>query len=624
MKRVVGLVLIVLVAAASIPNTIADAAGNGEERLRLSVDFNLVAVVEGKDKGVLIPATLTITYPGNGTVLVNAGGGVGDITLKSTVQAVKLASLLSGVDWRQWDFNLTIHTDSGIDGPSGSVMVALVAYTLLSGAPTGEGFKGIVVTGAVSPDGLASSVGGVEYKCQAAGEGGLAFYYPLVNYTSKLAETCSGYRYTGILNLTSQVFHVSSPPTPKPPFTLPQEFNETMRAAAERMAGMAEDLLEKAKSLGVANATIEPIENTIRQSKSLLETHPYAAASLAFSSLRDAYSIYLTGLTMNKTYKEAKAILDDVAENVSKSLDSLEQTLDRLPRNGSIYYVEFVATAYTRLAAARSSLIAYHNYSESAEMVYDYAIPELAHAAARITSIEEWIKSANATRSERPTLSSSDIERLAWILRDYATTSGDYASSLAEYAVKYYGRSKSLLVYIDILGSLQERAVEYMNQSNYLAAIGFYRELLSQSLNVMFQASIQAYKGPGTVIPDYMKELTRLYDSIVIRLLNRGLTPGLAPAYYDYAIAEEELNNTEASILLKDEAVVSAMVWDMLTIAHSSINKTTSEYKTIKGQSHTPTETIILATVVALMAYVVGYLSSIKSVAKILRESLES
>lgn len=618
-KITATLILVILALSMVVHLPVTRASTTGVQKIMLSADFNLVAVVEGKEEGVLIPATLTVTYPGNGTITVKAGGRVGDITVKSTVQAVKLASLLSGVDWRTWDFNLTIHTDSSIDGPSGSVMVALVTYTLLSGSPTGQDYGGFVVTGAISPDGLASSVGGVQYKCKAAEQGGLEFYYPLVNYTSKLGESCTGYRYTGILNLTAQVFNISEIPEARVPFTLPPIFNQTMESTASRMISMARELLKEARRLGMTNETISPIFNTIKESEHYINTHPYAAASLAFTALNNAYSSYLSAVALNKTYRDAKDYLDNFAENVSTELNRLEKTLDSLPRNGSIYYIEFVATAYTRLAAAKSSILAYHNYSDTQSTLYDQAIPELAHAAARITSIEEWVRSANATRDAEPQVSQIDVERLAWILRDYSTTSGEYASTLAHYAVKYYGRSRSLLVYINILDSIRKAADNYMNQSNYLAAIGFYRQLLSESLNVMFQASINAYRGPGSVIPEYSSELSRMYDIIVLRLLARGLTPGLAPAYYDYANVVRGLNETSSSILLLDEAVVSALVWDMLTITLSNVNKTTMEVK-VAGQGSTPgPQTIILVVVVGLFAFVVGYLSSMRSTMRVVR-----
>lgn len=617
MKKLTATLILLLVASSLAPSAAGDTGtGPGPYMVTLSAAFNLIAVVEGREEGVLIPATLTASYPGNGSVRVMVGGSVGATTLASTLQAVKLASLLSGIDWRQWDFTLTIHSDSGVDGPSGSVMVALVAYTLLSGSPRSQGYEGFTVTGAISPDGLASSVGGVQYKCMASESRGLTFYYPLVNYTAGLARSCTGSTYTGLLNLTSQVYGVPEPGESRPPYTLPPEFNETMREAALKMAGEAQGLLEEAQRLGATG--VDQIAENLRRSREMLEAHPYAAASLAFTALSKAYTAYLQGVTRSQSYEEARLYLDGVAGNVSARLGELEGQLESLPANGSIYYVEFLATAYTRLAAAESSLLAYRNYSDSADTLRSMGIQELAHAAARVSSIEEWIKSANATRNEKPFIGSPDIERLAWVLGDYARTSGEYASSIAQYAVSYYGRDKALLVYMGVLDSLRRSAESYMNQSNYLAAIGFYRELLSQSLNVMFQASIQAYKGPIPVTPYYFEELERMYSILVSRLLSKGLTPGLAPAYYDYALAMRGLNETDTGLLLLDEAVVSALTWDMMTIAVAGQGQSTLHVEIYPQQGYSEVEAYFLAGVAGLFAYVVGYLSSVRSASRII------
>ncbi len=613
----IALLLPVLTALASDPGNLGDPAS----RTVLKAKFDLVAVIENKEKSVLIPAELSISYPGNGTIYVGAGGGIGRVTLESTYQAVKLAALLAGVDWRFYDFNITFQTNSGIDGPSGSMMISLVTYTLLSGAPSLAGYNGIVVTGAISPDGLASSVGAIEYKCSAASERGMQFYYPLINYTETLERECKGETYTSLVNLVSLIYNVTEPPIADTPFMLPGSFNRTMRHATNAMINESLKLAMNASRLGVTYNTLKRVYDYINKSMNVLDSHPYAAASLAFTALNKAYNIYYMALTQNNTYEEAKERLDAVAESVDRELSMLESKLDSMPRNGSLYYAEFVSTAYTRLAAAKSSILAYHNYSDTPDLFFTSAIPELAHASARITSIEEWIRSANATRSVAPWISEDDLERLAWILRDYATTSGRYASALAEYAVKYYGRSRSILVYIDILSRLEETGARYLDEGNYMAAIGFFRELLSQSLNVMFQSSIQAYKGPSWVLDEYYRELTRIYSIVTGRLLMRGLAPGLAPAYLDYSRVMLSYNYTDPAIQLLDEAVVSALSWDMLSLAMASSNRTSSAVGVGGTSSLSVIESIIIITVVGLGAYMLGYLSSIKSVARILQET---
>ncbi len=609
MRVEAAVVLVAMVVLASA----APALAREGESWTVSVDFYLAAVDESGRKGTLIPATLTVRYPGEGRILVSSGGGVDEVAETSMEEAVKLASLLAGVDWRTVDFNITLHTGSRVGGPSGSAMVALVAYTILAGSPTPNYTSEIVVTGAISPEGLVASVGGVEYKCEAAREAGLTLYYPLVNLTAQLIDECGGVNntYTGILNLTSKVY--GSPPlkVSLKVFPLPREFNETMRDAALEMAEKAKKLLEAALEEGAQRESINATMRTINSSLEIVDTHPYAAASLAFTALRNATIIYYS------VKAEEEGFLDSVAENVSKQLERIENILDSMPRNGSIYYLEFVATAYTRLADARSSLLAYEKYS-SAGRTLD-AVVSLATASARIDSIMHWIRSANASRNSTPTLSGGDVERLAYAVADYAETTARYARAIANYVVENYGRSPSLLVYIDIIDELVSKAREYMGEGNYLAAIGFYREALSRSLSMLFQASLGSYRGPEPILDDYMAELERLYTMLASRLLAAGASPGLAPAYYDYGLVLWNRGDPASAILMLEEASASAITWATLLVARS--NTTAPPPMTSTGEAGgggVEAPAWLAGVAVAMVGFLLGYIASLRAVAKAL------
>lgn len=589
-----------------------------------SIDYNLVAVEERGRSGSILLATLTISYPGNGSIVVTAGGAVDNVTLLSMVQAVKLAGLLAGRDWRTMDFNITIHVPYKVSGPSGSAMTALVVYTFLAGSPA-MNYTGIAVTGAISPDGLVASVGSVDVKCAAAGERGIPFYYPLVNLTARLEEECSGTTYTGLLNLTATVYG-SLPPEPGlGVFPLPASFNETMKQAARRMVNHALELLEEARKHGASDAEVSGAMVLVNRSLEIVEDHPYAAASLAFTSLLNAtriYYLYASGVargSVNGSFLEAERA------RVEEELDRLEETLNSMPREGSIYYVEFVATAYTRLATARSSLLAYQELID--KNPYD-AVYELAHASARIDSIREWIRSANASINETPRLSIGDVERLAVLVSDYVETSAAYAQALARYMVDNYSRDPNLLVYIDVIGSLVRQARSYMEQGDPVAAVGFYREALSRSLDMLFQASLGAYRGPTGILDDYLLELERVYTILSERLLSRGLTPGLAPAYYDYALVLEGQGDPVSAVLLMEEAASSAIIWGLLTVSPGTPLNTTSTARSgftgeggeVGGGAPGIPPSVAVAGV--LVAFLLGYMASVRMVSRIL-ERLE-
>jgi len=575
----------------------------------LKASFYLAAVDEEGERGALIPAELTIVLPGNGTIVVSSGGGVDQVTRTSMEMAVKLAALLAGVDWRSVDFRVYIDSRAPVGGPSGSAMVALVAYTLLAGSPRINFTERVVVTGAVSPEGLVASVGGVDLKCEAARSNNMTLYYPLVNITAALMDACGwNTTYTGVLNLTGKVY--GSPPLEVSlnVFPLPREFNATMKAAAERMAEEAARLLARALEAGAAPEEAAVVQRGINVSLSLADSHPYAAASLAFTALLNATRLYYLAVGDPQ-------FLEEEARRIADALEALEENLTALEPEGSIYYVEFAATAYTRLAAAKSSLEAYRRYADAG--LTARAIGELAHASARISSIREWIVSAEASKNLTPRVSGYDTLRLAQAMRDYVHTAAAYAESIARYFVENYGRSEDLLVYIDVINGLVAQADSYMARNNTIAAIGFYREALSRSLNMLFQASLGVYHGPEYILDDYSDELKRVYVLLSSRLLARGAAPGLAPAYYDYGLVLESMGRPAAAILMYEEAASSAITWSLLTISLASSRDQARVVEETVQPAGAPAG-IVEAVVLALTAFVLGYLSSLRAVSRAL------
>jgi len=603
--RPTALAVLALVLASLAAPALAQAPGETV----LKASFYLAAVDEEGEKGALIPAELTIVLPGNGTIIVSSGGGVDQVTRTSMEMAVKLAALLAGVDWRSADFRVYIDSQAPVGGPSGSAMVALVAYTLLAGSPRVNFTERVVVTGAVSPEGLVASVGGVDLKCEAARSNNMTLYYPLVNITAALMDACGwNTTYTGVLNLTGKVY--GSPPLDVAlnVFPLPREFNATMKAAAVRMAEEAARLLAKALEAGAAPEEAAVVQRGINASLGLADSHPYAAASLAFTALLNATRLYYLAVGDPQ-------FLDQEAQRIAEALAALEENLTALEPEGSIYYVEFAATAYTRLAAAKSSLEAYRRYADAG--LTARAIGELAHASARISSIREWIVSAEASKNLTPRVSEYDTLRLAQAMRDYVHTAAAYAESIARYFVENYGRSEDLLVYIDVINGLVAQADSYMAENNTIAAIGFYREALSRSLNMLFQASLGVYHGPEYILDDYSAELRRVYVLLSSRLLARGAAPGLAPAYYDYGLVLESMGRPDAAILMYEEAASSAVTWSLLAIALAA-GQAQAQAVQETVQSTQPPVGVVEAAALALAAFVLGYLSSLRAVARAL------
>lgn len=111
-----------------------------------------------------------VLYPGEGRVYVNTEP-LSDIDMQASVRAaVMIASYYARMNPLEYDFLVSIITDSPlIGGPSaGSALVAAI-YSALTGISLK---KTVASTGMILPDGLIGPVGGIPYKVQAAIESG--------------------------------------------------------------------------------------------------------------------------------------------------------------------------------------------------------------------------------------------------------------------------------------------------------------------------------------------------------------------------------------------------------------------------------------------------------------------
>lgn len=95
------------------------------------------------------------------------GAGVAWTAASATAAAV--GTLYSGGDPRETDVWFTV--SGPIDGPSAGALLTVAVLAALRDAPLREG---MTLTGAVSPDGTISAVGGVGLKLRAAAEAGLS------------------------------------------------------------------------------------------------------------------------------------------------------------------------------------------------------------------------------------------------------------------------------------------------------------------------------------------------------------------------------------------------------------------------------------------------------------------
>ncbi len=595
-----------------------------EDQEGLSTEIYLPAVDEN-GKGTIILVNVTIMPHGSGSVEVLSNGKVDPTTKYSMIQAAVTGTLLAGFDWRSFDYRIYFVNATDVAGPSGSAMVSYTIYSLLTNSPVVNTFSNITMTGAITPVGLYSAVGGIEAKCLAAEAMNLTFYYPLANLDPKIVEDCPNAQpTTGFINTTLLLTNTSLL-LPQANITLPYGFEDGMRQASSYLSEATKSVLEKipVESLGedllvLYNSSM----NALNESSLYYSSHPYASASRAFYALTKALQLYyLYEIMQLGTSQGVNNYILNVSNQLETNLTRLSRTLDQLDPNGSIYYVEFVGIAYSRLASAEASLsripvLLPHNMED--------AIAELAYVHARIYSINSWIQTALLVRDLEPRITSYDVHLLATLMGDFAHISAQYSISLAQYMIENYEGivdTSMLKQYVETLNELVDQGDRYAMQANYIAALGFYREVLSQSMSNLFTIITPANNSIGiTIYKGYLNETIMLYNVLSLKIIGAGLIPGLAPAYLDYALLEAEKGDYESALILAQHALASALVWYLYIASFNPLATTTEQPPEIFAPG-TPSN--IPYTLMMLSILLAGILVGLVYSMRYLRKTLE-
>ncbi len=564
--KIIGVVFVVMIVVSYlIP--VAKSADN-----TVSLVITVPAVEEPSGRGVLINVKIEIG-PGGGEIDVSSEGKVGDLTEASIQQAVITATILAGYDWKNYNYKIKFINASNVNGPSASAAIATAVYLLISSSPLAEKFANTtVMTGAITPIGLYSAIGGVPEKCSAAAQAGKLFVYPLANFMGTIPGCKGSYMSApGILGAVEIIGNYTTAIKP-PQISMPYIFKESMRNASLYMSNATLQVLRTVRNMGVnLNSSTQYLEavKALDESNRTRDSLPYVSASKAFYALYNAFILYYLALTQNLPSDSLSSYITSEAKKLEDNLTTLEEQLSSMPQNGSAYYVEFLGTAYARIASAQSELNKASFFAKTSPLD---ALATLAYARARIYSVYSWISSARDTRGLTPYFNTTDVMSLTSTLGDYAHIAVSYSLSLASYMIKNYKNKvdkEFLQKSIQSLSEVISKGDYYSTRGNYIAAMGFYREALSESMNTIFSVIITNNTNKTAIYRGYLTETKKLYTYLSTQLSWRGIIPGLAPAYMEYAQYEENKGDLETALSLARSALASTLAWYLYYIVKS-------------------------------------------------------
>lgn len=504
-----------------------------------------VPAVSGEGEGDILEVTVTLKYPGRGLVGVESGGPVGSSTIYSMRMAVIVASLASGVDWRTIDVNVTFNTYSAIEGPSASFAVASVVAGLLEPFTVPAALEKYAITGAVSPDGLNSRVGGVPEKCRAADVRGVILAYPPSNEVE--ARACSSaVPVAGLASALELFFNVTGAAGSFPYYS-PEPYRAVMRGKALDMAEKAEAI---AGSLGsnAPEGLIARISELTSLARELAGDKPYSAASLAFTAYSRAL---MANASIHGASREAAEQLIEWARA------QLEELRSSMPTSASTWpALELLSVAYTRLANAEASLYRAGVYLDQG--AYRNASAEAAFTIARIESIKAWVEAAEALNSTGPRITGAQAKAMALIASEYAGVAVNYSISLLDLIGEETG-NEAVRSAMELVRSLYRSGKSMLDQGNYIGAIGYFREALSEASYRIFYYGLAA-GATERGIEAYRVELEALLNKTASMAAARGVFSVLAASYLEYSRVLWETGDPMSSIRLLESAVAASMM----------------------------------------------------------------
>ncbi|MEN2999004.1 MAG: hypothetical protein ABDH61_00240 [Acidilobaceae archaeon] len=545
-----------------------------ESRHNALFGWIVVPAVDGGGGGSLLNVTVLVKYPGSGQAKVMTEVGesnVEELTRSSMIMAFMVGSLLAGYHWGLFDVSITIKTREKVSGPSGGFAVALLTYSLLL-TMRNFSISDYAVTGAISPEGLSSRVGGVDTKCRVAQSRGLFLMVPTSNVRDLSAACVSSFPVTGVLEAFEAVAGMSAL-VGNISFRMPEGFNPAMKRAALELINLTDS----------TRGGLSPqARQSLARAREQLDRSPYSAASLAFAAYAEALRVQHEQAVQSG----GLSWLRQEIERVKAEQRELRRRLDSQEREGSVYYVEFLATAYTRLADANSSLVAAEGTLNRGGAISD-AISYLAFAKARIETVKVWLRTAEAVREGRPKIDERDLRVAALLFGKYVEAATNYAIRYVEHVIRYYSPTnvESLRMGAQIVDSLRKQGRAAIEAENYVAAIGFYREAFSRSISTLF---VPPDITDRAFADEYRRELRNVLFLLSSYAYSRGLVSGLSPAYLEFSKVRYDYGDFSASVALMQEAVASTVLWSSLAATKSLPSQGWESTERADGESPMP------------------------------------
>jgi len=438
----------------------------GEEKNKIySSDIYLLAVLE-HDGGYVINAKLNAYYPGRGEVIFEAKlGSIAEETIISAEYALRLASALTGINYRLFDYEIILPENIKLEGTSATLAFTLAFLAFFKNISITEK---IGVTGLVSPNGIIGNVSGLINKYNAA------LSYNLDKILGPPTKEMNGkYKYVSVGDIFT-AFELYSgeklyEELPSSKLRYLDIILDNFKYSYEFFYNQTLIIINKMKS--IRNNTLNLSEISGYKYLLLAKNYSrmgewYTAASFAFTSFIRVYEYYLTNILLKENPQELYSELKRIEDLIIGLSRELREDLIRLKNtiiNKSIWVIDAYLNAYSRYRDA----IFYYSISNKTDNLEDIALSYVLSLARMYTS-KHWLSLVNISIPGKP-IESKQLKRSITILKD-----------LLIYAIKYLGSMNIIdqKEYIDILNNINGTLIDkFINYTMIYYELSFITQL---------------------------------------------------------------------------------------------------------------------------------------------------
>lgn len=538
----------------------------GEEGFKRTATLYIPAVSRlenGTYIGIVSRLDVAVVYPGEGRVYFSAEP-LTELDTQATARVASLvASYLAGVDYRSYDFYVSIESPSMIiGGPSAGMAITVGMLACLLGDHVNTS---IIGTGMVNPDGTVGPVGGIPEKLEASARSGakvflvpsgqLVVYRTVVSkksvggitiYTTKrvpvdlrelgrklgvkvveVASIREAYAYYTGHSLPPRKAEVSVPPS----FAhMLREWIASDSSTAEKLLGEARRIkgnLTRSDESRYLGALISTVKETLEEAnKTLAEGMPYSAASYAFQAL--VYAEYARAVALFFEKGDAAGIASSIIKEANKTLSHVEAGLKT--RRIDVGALEAYIAASLRYHQAVEA-VGTANKLLGRGIILDTAagwgaLHEAAYAKWRALTAERWLETRKITGIGR-TVSVKELGGLAANMLYQAESMTSYAETL-------YGDISSYTEALENALSDYKKAMEAYRDGDMLSALGYSITSTVEATVSIHQAfSVNA---TGTVEAARIEALDAL-----ARLMKTGFKPITPQSYLEFGEAQSNI-----------------------------------------------------------------------------------